>query len=59
MKRLFALKFAGRILPGPDGKPLYFNNKPDAKEVRNELIRNGCEARVTRGPDHRRAHGQA
>lgn len=58
MNRLFCLKHAGRILPGPDGKPLYFDNKPEAKEVRDELNRNGADARVTRGPDHRRYHGQ-
>lgn len=54
MKRLFCLKHASRILPGADGKPLYFDSKLEAKEVRNELIRNGCDARVTLGPDHRR-----
>lgn len=57
MKRLFCIKLGDRPLPGPDGKTLYFDRKDEAKEVRDELIRNGAQVHVAPGPDHKRYTG--
>lgn len=63
MKRLFTvIKLVGsrmeRIRVG-DQTPPYFDNKQEAKKLRNSLNEqaNGDIFRVTRGPDHIGSHG--
>lgn len=49
MKRLFVLRHGrgGAIVADNDGKPLYFNNKMEAKQARKD------KQVVSIGPDHR------
>jgi hypothetical protein len=56
MKRLFVLRHSkgGTIVKGDDGQPMYFDNKPTAKETRNRL---GGSTVVSLGPDHKLSKG--
>ncbi len=47
MNRLYALRNANREL-----ESIFFEKKMDAKQVRNELNKEGRDLYVTRGPDH-------
>lgn len=59
MKRLFVLRHnkGGAIVRDGDGQPMYFDNKPDAKEARNLLNGYGGNAVVSLGPDHKLSKG--
>jgi hypothetical protein len=55
MKRLFVLRHnkGGAPVLNEDKQPMYFDNKPDAKEARNKRNEQGGTAVVSYGPDHK------
>ena len=59
MKRLFVLRYGkgGAIVHGEDGVPLYFDNKMDAKRIRDERNKTDGRVVVSYGPDHDKQHG--
>jgi hypothetical protein len=54
MKRLFMLRHGkgGAVVCGADGKPLYFDNKMEAKQARKD------NQVVSIGPDHKLYQGE-
>jgi len=54
MKRLFVLRYGkgGALVQGEDGIPLYFDNKMDAKRIRDERNKTDGRVVVSYGPDH-------
>jgi hypothetical protein len=58
MKRLFAIRDSrGHLVCGSDNKPMYFADKPSAREYRKTLTQDHHTYFITFGVDHRSFKG--